>query len=230
VITLGIDPSLTGLGWCVHDGDVVGPGRVIAKGWFSTPREQIDYLRYMFLREAVGRVLAAYPQIEGVGVESPPFGESWSEGLYGLFLYMNEALVRARKDVVYFDPLRVKLLTKMDSSIRRGKMDKSDMIDAAKAETSIRVWNHNEADAYIIARSAARFWDFQRKLVTVDELTPSERSIFPKVVEKKNDRYYLFSSLTDADLVIDPVVIAGKSTMPKPVREPRAPRAELKRT
>ncbi len=55
MITLGIDPSLTGLGWCVHNGGVVGAARVIAKGWISTPREQIDYLRYMFLREAVGR-------------------------------------------------------------------------------------------------------------------------------------------------------------------------------
>jgi hypothetical protein len=173
-------------------------------------------------------VLDAHPEVAAVGVESPPFGESWSEGLYALFVVVNEALVVRRKDVVYFDPLRVKALAKMDSSIRRGRMDKSDMVNAAKAETGIKVWTGDEADSYIIARSAARFFDFQKQLVGADELTPSELSMFPKILAKKNDRFHLFSELKDSDLVIDPQIVEGKSTMPKPYREPRPRRADVK--
>lgn len=163
MITLGIDPSLTGLGWCVHDGSISGPGRVMAKGTFKTSAERLFYWRFMFLREAVTKVLDAYPAVEAVGVESPPFGESYSEGLFALFLYVNEAVLTRLKDVVYFDPLRVKLLAKMDPEVRRGTMDKGDIVDAAKQDTGINRWNHNEADAYIIARSAARFWDLHWK-------------------------------------------------------------------
>jgi Holliday junction resolvasome RuvABC endonuclease subunit len=219
MITLGVDPSLTGFGWCVHNSAVVGPARVIAKGVFSTLSKRIFIWRYMFMREALGKVLDAYPEIEAVGVESPPFGELWSEGLYGLFLYVNEAIFLRRKNVVYFDPLRVKLMAKMDPSVRRGSMDKSDMQDAARSETQIRRWNHNEADAYIIGRSAARFWEFYRGDYTEEELTPSEKSIFHKthtftrgakagktvksgLIFKENDRFFQFSLLDPQDIAV----------------------------
>lgn len=220
MITLGLDPSLTGFGWCVHNGDVAGPGRVIARGVVSTPATRVVYLRYMCLRELVSTLLAQYPEVEAVGVESPPFGEGWSEGLYGLFLYVNEAVMSARKDVVYFDPLRVKLLAKMDPAVRRGALDKGDMIDIAKQDTGILKWNHNEADAYIIARSAARFWDLHAGRIDFDDLTPAEAQVFSKehtitrgrragqtissgVLFKEGDRFYRFSALTPEELNIE---------------------------
>lgn len=174
----------------------------------------------MYLREALGRVLDTFPEIEAVGVESPPFGESYSEGLYGLFLYVNEAIMLHRKDVVYFDPHRVKLLAKMDPSIRRGSMDKRDMVDAAKQDTGIKHWNNDEADAYIVARSAARFWDVFHGVVSEDELTPAEDQVFRathtfvrgskagKTVKrgalfKEGDRFYQFSDLAPGELEFD---------------------------
>lgn len=217
MITLGIDPSLTGLGWCVHNGSVAGGERVIDKGTLKTPATRIFYWRYLYLREAVTQILIKYPQIEAVGVESPPFGESYSEGLFGLFLYLNEAVMLQRKDVVYFDPLRVKLLAKMDPSVRQGTMDKGDMVDAARQDTDIPRWNHNEADAYIIARSAARFWDLYSGAITPEELTPAEEQVFRSthvftkgkkagtteqrgLLFKEGDRFYRFSALQPEDL------------------------------
>jgi hypothetical protein len=219
LITLGLDPSLTGFGWCVHRSDVTGPERVVAKGTFSTPAKRVFVWRYMFMRSAVARLLDRFPQVEAVGVESPPFGELWSEGLYGLFLYVNEALFTHRMDVVYFDPGRVKLLAKMDPSVRKGRMDKGDMVVAAKADTGVKRWNHNEADAYIIARSAARFWDFVDGRLGEDELVPSELRVFTKVhtitrgprvgrtikqglVFKEDDRFFRFSSLDLEDTAV----------------------------
>lgn len=219
MITLGVDPSLTGLGWCVHNGSVAGKGRVLAKGVYSTPATQVIYQRYRFLRQSVGQVLDTHPEIEAVGVESPPFGEGWSEGLYGLFLYVNEAIMLRCKDVVYFDPLRVKLLAKMDADVRKGRMDKEDMIAVAKEDTGVSRWNHNEADAYVISRSAARFWDFHAGRIKESDLTPSELQTFTGshtytkgkragkhvqsgLIFKENDRFYRFSAFKPEDFKI----------------------------
>lgn len=169
------------------------------------------------MREVVGDLLDHFSQIEAVGVESPPFKEQASEALYGLFLYVNEAILMRRKDVVYFDPMRVKLLAKMDPKIRQGTMDKRDMIDAAKQDTGISRWNHDEADAYIIARSTARFWDLHAGRIAENELTPSEDQVFRNVhtytkgakagktfgrgiLFKEGDRFYQFSDLDSEEL------------------------------
>jgi len=173
---LGLDPSLTGFGWAIHKSTVAGRGRVVARGVFSTTSDEVFVWRYMYMRQAIGEILEAYPEVTCAGVESPPFGELWSEGLYGLFLYVNEALFTHRVDTVYFDPLRVKTLARMDSGVRKGVMSKRSMVEAAKADTAIADWNHNEADAYIVARSAARFWEFLGESLQESELTPAEKS------------------------------------------------------
>lgn len=238
MITLGIDPSLGGLGWCVHDGSVAGTGRVIAKGRLSTPASRIFYWRYMYLRDGVLAILDEYPVIQAVGVESPPFGESFSEGLFGLFLYVNEAVMRRFKDVVYFDPLRVKLLAKMDAEVRQGVMDKGDMIDVARQDTGVMQWNNDEADAYIIARSAARFWDLHAGSIQASDLTPAEEQVFRSVhvfsrgkhagktvqqgiIFKEGDRFYRFSLLKPEDLEIQISLKPSKGG--KPCRKPSIP-------
>ena len=217
MITLGLDPSLTGFGWCVHNSDFVGPARIIGRGHHGTSAKAVFVSRYAEMRSLVQDLLRTYPQVDAVGVESPPFGELWSEGLYGLFLYVNEALYIARKDVVFFDPLTVKALVKQDPSVVKGKMRKSDMVEAAKADTGITGrFDHNEADAYHIARFAARFWTFQQGLITEVDLTPSELHTFARThtysrgqhagetvrkgtVFRENDRFFRYSLLKDLD-------------------------------
>lgn len=212
MITLGLDPSLTGFGWCVHDSEAVGTARIVARGKFVSSPRTLWVKRYVDMRESVAGLLDRYLLIEAVGVESPPFGELWSEGLYGLFLMVNEAIWSRRKDVVFFDPGTVKMLVKEDPTIRKGKMFKSDMVDAAKADTGLRgALNHNEADAYHIARYAARFWLLLRGVISEDDLTPSEYRAFAKIhtfvkgkragqtvrlgaMFKENSRFFRFSS------------------------------------
>jgi len=212
MITLGLDPSLRGFGWCVHDSDAEGRDRVIAKGRWKTTSKQIFVERYIELRAHVGRTLDEYPGIQAVGVESPSYGELFSSGLYGLFLVVNEAIYVRRKDVVYFDPLTVKMLAKEDPTIRKGKMFKSDMVDAAKADAGGGRWNADEADAYLIARFAARFWELLEGKISEDDLTPSEHQAFVKIhtftrgvkkgltvklgaAYKENQRFFRFSQL-----------------------------------
>lgn len=213
MLSIGIDPSLTGFGWCVHDSEVLGEKRVLARGVIATKSNEIFVSRYIFLRAALIYVLDAFPEVTCVGVESPPYGEQFSEGLYALFVYVNEAIYLSRRNVVYFDPKTLKMLAKMDPSVRRGSMDKNDMIEAAKAETGIRKWNNNTADAYLISRSAARFWEFETGLITQEDLTPSEARSFHRVrtfkkgekvglterrglIFRENDRFFKFAQIT----------------------------------
>ena len=212
MITLGLDPSLTGFGWCVHDSEAVGTARIVAKGIFVSSPKTLWVKRYVDMRESVGSLLDKYLLVQAVGVESPPFGELWSEGLYGLFLMVNEAIWKRRRDVVFFDPGTLKMLVKEDPQVRKGKMYKSDMVDAVKADTGLRgVLNHNEADAYHIARYAARFWLLLRGVIAEADLTPSEFKAFAKIhkitrgpraglevksgaIFKENHRFFRFSS------------------------------------
>lgn len=213
MITLGLDPSMTDFGWCVHDSEAVGAARVVAKGRFHTTAGTIFVQRYIQLRESVGALLDQYPAIAAVGVESPPFGELWSEGLYGLFVMVNEAIYMHRKDVVFFDPVTVKMLVKEDPKARPGKMFKQDMVEAAKTDTGIKgAFNHNEADAYHVARFAARFWLFFQESLDQGDLTPAEFHAFARVhtfkrgdkagkteklgaVFKENQRFFRYSHI-----------------------------------
>lgn len=213
MITLGLDPSMTAYGWCVHDSSQIGVARIVARGRFATSAKEVFVRRYQDLRYQVGSLFERFPQIEGVGVESVAFGEYWSEGMYALFVYTNEAVYTHRKDVVYFDPQTLKSLVKQDPKIRKGKMFKSDMVDAAKADTDFKGrFNHNEADAYHAARFAARFWELDRGLIGETDLTPSEHHTFLRThtykrgkragetvkdgtLFRENDRFYRFSLL-----------------------------------
>jgi hypothetical protein len=212
MISLGVDPSLTGFGWCVHNPGVVGEGRVIAKGVIHTTAKEVFVSRYITMRSELVRLLEKYPDVRAVGVESPPYGEQFSEGLYALFVFVNEAIYLSRKNVVYFDPKTLKMLAKMDPNVRRGTMDKLDMIEAAKADTGIRRWTNDEADAYLISRSASRFWEFETGLITAEDLTPSEAHSFHRVhtfvrgakagkterrglIFREDDRFYRFEQV-----------------------------------
>lgn len=180
MITLGLDPSLTNLGWCIHDSQAEGPARVVDRGLISTPASAIFVQRYMTHREGVGHILDKHPEIEAVGVEAPVFGEQWSPVAYALYIMVNEAIYTRRKDVVYFDPGTVKMLAKGDPKIR-GKMFKTDMVQAARADTGITgKFDHNEADAYHVARFAARFWLFVTDQILDVNLTPAEHQAFAK--------------------------------------------------
>lgn len=219
MITLGFDPSLSGFGWCIHNSEGTGTDRIVEKGRWATSSKTVFVKRYMEFREHITGLLERHPEIEAVGVESPVFGELWSPGMYALFVYVNETVYTHHKDVVFFDPGTVKMLAKMDPSIRRGKMFKTDMVDAAKADVPgfKGPLDHNVADAYHVARFAARFFLLLDGKLTDDQLTPSEYRAFSRIhtftkgdragrtiklgaIFKENSRYFRFSRLEPTSL------------------------------
>jgi len=187
VHVLGFDPSLTAFGWSVHDTDATGEDRCPARGRFQTSAKTLFIDRYIQMRENVLGILARFPNIKRLGCESPVFKELYSEGMYGLYLYTCEAMRLGQRDVVLFSPPQVKLhaRTFLDRPAVAGKvwvMGKPDMVEAAQMDTGGGGrWNHNEADAYWVARSAARFWLHLDGIIGVGDLTVPEQKQFTEI-------------------------------------------------
>jgi hypothetical protein len=208
LIILGLDPSLRQFGWAIHD---TVNGGCLKRGRFTTTPKTVFVDRYIQLREDLFSLIQE-EQPDRVGIEYPIFNDLWSEGMYGIFLYSCEALRLAQKDVVFFTPLQVKSHAKHFLKRPTGwKMTKGDMVKAAKVETGTKgYWNHNEADAYWVSRTAGRFWMLFEEEISEEDLTPPEKTQFLKIhryqrgkkagrVEKRgimfreDDRFFLWS-------------------------------------
>lgn len=180
---LGFDPSLTNFGWALHDTEREGLDRCPERGRFQTSSKQLFIDRYMELRDHVVALLRRQG-VTKVGCEYPIFNDLYSEGMYGLFLYTCEAMRSEGVDVVFFSPPQVKAHAR--AFLQRPKvgnklwvMQKQDMVEAAREDTGgVGAWNHNEADAYWVARSAGRFWSYLDGVLLETELTPDEKKQF----------------------------------------------------
>lgn len=179
MLVLGLDPSLTNFGWALHDDEFVGKGRCPARGRFQTPSKQVFIDRYVHMRDSLRDLIQTHKP-DRIGIEYPVFNDLWSEGMYGLFLYSCEALRLEGADVVFFSPMQVKVHARLIAERPKGwKMRKADMCDAAKADTGGGGrWNHNEADAYLVARVSARFWRLYEGLIDEEDLTVPEKKQF----------------------------------------------------
>jgi hypothetical protein len=185
MLVLGLDPSLTGFGWAIHDTEAEGKARCPDRGRWSTSAKDMFVSRYMHMRESV-RNLVRETGIKTLGVESPIYGELYSEGMYGLYLYVSEALFQEGCDVAYFSPPQTKAHARrfLGRPMKpvKWKMGKPDMIEGAKKDTGgAGRWSADEADAYWAARTGARFWMFFEGRLGLDDLTEDERHQFTKV-------------------------------------------------
>mgnify|MGYP005639819441 CR=1 FL=1 len=183
---LGIDPSLTNYGWALHDSDAVGAHRCLARGRFQTSAKTLFIDRYIAMRDALRAHIEQIGVDYGVtrvGLEYPVFNDLYSEGMYGLFLYTCEALRLAQVDVVFFSPMQIKAHARESLQRPKGwKMMKPDMVEAAKTDCGGKGrWNHNEADGYWAAWTAARFWKLHDGVIGVDDLNPVERKQFTQI-------------------------------------------------
>lgn len=204
---------MTNYGWALHDSEVpLGePLRCIERGrWSTSPKEEF-ILRYISQRESLKSLLETRG-IKRVGIEFPIFNDLWSEGMYGLFLYSCEALRSCDCDVVFWTSMQVKAHARETIVRPKGwKMEKPDMVEAAKTDTGGGVWNHNEADAYLVSRLSARFWKFYDGDISEGDLTPTELLYFTRthkvkrganagkilktgMMYREDDRFFLWSN------------------------------------
>lgn len=214
---LGLDPSLGNYGWALHDPEAEGRDRVIERGRFQTKRKNYVYEidRYTYLRDSL-KALIQRLEPDRMGIEHPVFGESYSEGMYGLYLFSLDAIKSCRQDVVLFLPPQVKKFANDILQRPKGwKMMKPDMVEAAKDDTGGKGrWDHNEADAYHVARAAGRFWDFYDGRLEEEALSEAENRAFTFVktwkrgrkagqtkktgiIHKENEKFFIFSKEND---------------------------------
>lgn len=130
-ITMGFDPSLSNFGFAVYR---EGSGCLL-RGRFRTSSKDLYIDRYVELRDSVETLLQVIKP-DRIGLEYPVFKDLYSEGMYGLFLYVSEALRKQKKDVVFFSPLQVKAHARNQLNRPAGwKMEKTDMVEASKVHS-----------------------------------------------------------------------------------------------
>lgn len=214
MITLGLDPSLRSGGWCIYNHYASTPRKkMLASGHQGSVGDIVPVIRFMQFRSLVSHLIKKY-DVEAVGIESPAYGGGpFSEQHFGLMLYSLEAIFEARKDCVLFDPTTSKYV-----ATGKGTADKADI----KNEVQIDTLNPNdiqsdEADAYCIARSTAKFLLLRNGKIKPEDLTVSERKVFLEKIKKKkvlgktvkkkiahvfreNSRYFLFSQIPPGDV------------------------------
>jgi Holliday junction resolvasome RuvABC endonuclease subunit len=179
---LGLDPSLRAFGWTLIDENL----SIVDKGLFSTEADIIFVDRYIYLREELRKLIQECKKKTErlqVGIESPIFNDLYSEGMYGLFLYSNEALKLEKMDVVFLTPNQVKSHAHEFLQRPKGwKMQKADMVEACKkANPHVKSINHHQSDAYWVGRIASRFWDVMDERIDISELTELEKKQFTDV-------------------------------------------------
>jgi len=179
---LGLDPSLRAFGWTLIDENL----SIVDKGLFSTEADVIFVDRYIYLREQLRTLIQACKEKTDhlqVGIESPIFNDLYSEGMYGLFLYSNEALKLEKMDVVFLTPNQVKAHAHEFLARPKGwKMQKADMVEACKkANPHVKSINHHQSDAYWVGRIASRFWDAMDGRIEIDTLSDLEKKHFTDV-------------------------------------------------
>ena len=216
--TLGLDPSLSAYGWAIHDDEQTGLKRRLASGHEGTLSTTVPVVRFMHMRALVASLLDRY-QVDVVGIESPAYqGGPFQRIHFGLMMYSLEAIFERRLDCVLYDPSTLKLLAKKDPAKRKGTMSKLDMQRAVQIDTmDISVIDNNEADAYMVAKFAARFTGLRLGTLDPTDLDPSERQVFLErsrrvktmrgVVSKRvahtfreNSRYFNFSQIPKGEV------------------------------
>lgn len=212
---LGLDPSLRSYGWCVYDSEAVEPrARMVASGHEGTLSDVVPVARFMHFRALVADLLRRY-SVDGVGIESPAYGAGpFSETHFGLMMFSLEAVFEARRDTVLFDPVTVKLM-----AAGKGDASKTDMQKAVQMDTmNPGQVQSDEADAYCVAKHAARFLMLRSGSLSPDDLSRKERQVFLERKRKRrvagkvavvkrtahvfrqNSRFFSFSSVPTGDV------------------------------
>lgn len=218
MLSLGLDPSLRAYGWAVYDSDpAINPkSRRVASGHEGTLSLQVPVARFMHFRALVRDLLDRFKEIQVVGVESPAYGGGpFSENHFGLMMFSLEAVFEKRIDCVLFDPTTLKYLV---GKATAGKMDMQRFVQLDTMDS--KTINNDEADAYCVARFAARFTEIREGKLAVQYLSENEQKVFisrskkvktasgGKIVKRtahvfrENSRFFSFSKIPAGDVAL----------------------------
>ena len=210
---LGLDPSLTNLGFVVLE-----DGKVLDKGRLQTGKEDgLNLQRYLIISNGVTDLIKKY-DIKYLSTESPVFCDFNSEVLYGLQSFLHLVYWSFGLKVLLISPLRVKSYALPGF---KGKIFKSDMVSAARKDLGLDAKSrlaNDVADAYFVTKLGYRWWSFYEGNIKESDLTEQEHRIFLEqhtytkgkkkgITEKKgvsfreNEMYYVYEKLPRPSLI-----------------------------
>lgn len=187
---LGLDPSLTGFGLSIISSEDGISFEVEDTKLIKTKASDSFLYRYMAIRDTIQEYVAK-TRPDFVAQEYSPFGESYSEGLFGLYLYTQEAVQNCHLDLVTFGPTQVKAMVRRILDLT-GKMSKQEIRTAASRVYGLnKKPNHNIADALILAYMGWAFFAVKQGLVRLEDL--SSDYLQSTVKDFPQDRFFAFS-------------------------------------
>jgi len=189
---LGVDVSLTSLGWFLQDGK---PS--LTYGSFkTTPKDGLLIERFMLQRDRFEE-LVSRNGITHIGIEQPLEHIYNSELLFALHQFIFEVCYKKKINVVYITPAQIKQYVTGNHLAQKNEIIiKTREVLGFKREKI----NDDECDAFWVSLLTKRFWGLYYKELTEDTLTEAERFIFIKtkskklgILKKPNISFYIFN-------------------------------------
>ena len=174
---LGLDISLTSLGWFLFDDK-----KKLTYGSFKTkPEDGIDLKRMMIQRDRFVNLINDY-KIDHIGIEQPFLHSFNTEKLYALHQFILEVCYTRHIKIVYITPAQIKTY-----ATGNAQAEKNEVIFKTKEVLGITKerMNDDECDAHWVGVLAKKFWNFYYKEISDSELSPEEKFIFIKTKSKK---------------------------------------------
>lgn len=176
---LGLDPSITHLGWVVLDENKTGKDAVLEGGVLKTrPKDGLLVQRLITQRERI-RLLISSRKIDFVSMEAPYFSDFSTELLFALNQHLHEAFLDESVFVIYIQPQTLKRHALPD--MKMDEITKHHTTIKARSELGMigRRFSEHVADAYFAGKIGLKFyqWYFMKKY-TDKQLTAMESKLF----------------------------------------------------
>lgn len=188
---LGIDVSLTSLGWFYNDGK-----KKPVYGSFKTKKEDgILLKRIMTQRDRFVNLLNDF-KVDHIGIERPLMHTYSTELLFALHQFIFEVCYTRHIKVVYITPAQIKQYV-VDNHVA----DKNEIIIKTRQTLGLLTekMNDDESDAYWVSVLSKKFWELYYKEINAEDLTEKEKYIFlktksktPGILYKENDSFFIF--------------------------------------
>lgn len=193
MIIIGIDPSLSNTGIVI----INEKEEVILARRVSTKPGEILVKRVMYITAEVSKIIDEYnPDL--VSIESPSFGSFASETLNVLFNFILHLIWMRGIFTTSPSPTQnhkyIKGYRKLCGLKQVDKLQKKDIQEAIKHKTGQKL-SSDESDAYWIALSGFRLKNLMDNIITVEDLTPTEKDLYISTLKnnKKNPRGMMYN-------------------------------------
>jgi hypothetical protein len=186
MLVLGLDPAIKNVGWVVLDVEADGRVWVEEYGCSTTKTDQPNTFRYILQESRIREVFDRH-DVDAISVEQPQPNDSYSAGLYPIYIAYKRLALMSRTNISYFVPSVLKADGRDILSRKGSDGSKEMMVEAADCLVEGTYdFNDHEADAIHAAYKGARLFQLVYGRISPDELTEREETSLLKVVNHRD--------------------------------------------